>query len=230
MDAGRLEVTDDIGRLATALAGTPIDAIVGIPRGGLIVAAGLGYALAVDNVSALAFRYARRGGRVVVGKVLAEPVDVFGERVLLVEDGTDTGTLLAAARTYLERRYAAEVVTAALWVRRGSAFRPDVWLDEVDVLPSGRELLRPGPVGDCADGCTEHATCRSGRERSPEPSILASRSACRCHLCQEGQGTYDARCGQCDAVVRVVRGRAEEHDTTLDTGPARCPGSGEEHG
>lgn len=130
----------EIRRLAAKLA-PGWDAIVGIPRGGLVVAAGLGYALAVDNVSALSFRYHRSAGRVYVGKLLAEPVDVFGERVLLLEDGTDTGTLLTACRRYLEERYAAEVTTAALWVKRDAVFRPDVWVDEVDVLPSARELL-----------------------------------------------------------------------------------------
>lgn len=134
-------MADEIGRLAAKLTGQ-WDAIVGIPRGGLVVAAGLGYALAIDNVSAVSFRYLRRPGRVDVGKLLAEPVDVFGERVLLVEDGTDSGTLLTAGRRYLEERYAAEVSTAALWVKRDSPFRPGVWLEEVDVLPSGQELLR----------------------------------------------------------------------------------------
>ncbi len=45
------------------------------------------------------------------------------------------------AARYLKRR-GARVTTTALWVKRDASFRPDVWLEEVDVLPSGKELLR----------------------------------------------------------------------------------------
>ncbi len=47
---------------------------------------------------------------------------------------------------------------------------------------------------------------------------------CSCELCQSGEDRYDSRCGVCDALVEVIRGRVENHGTET----AMCPGSGEE--
>jgi hypothetical protein len=49
-------------------------------------------------------------------------------------------------------------------------------------------------------------------------------AGCRCEFCQSGEGNYPSRCGVCDALVMVERGRVEEHGT--ETGS--CAGSGEE--
>lgn len=54
----------------------------------------------------------------------------------------------------------------------------------------------------------------------------AAMAVCRCHLCQSGEDRYESRCGICDALITVVRGRVEEHGEE----GARCPGSGEDAG
>ncbi len=137
---------DTIGRLADKLAGQQFDHIVGIPRGGLIVAAGLGYRLDIPRIEPIVIDYVRDGnGR--AHPTAAYSLERFrtGQRILLVEDGTDTGRLLNFARLHLVGRGApADIVTAALWVRRGSPYRPDVWACEVDTLPSGATLLAGG--------------------------------------------------------------------------------------
>ncbi len=129
-------------RLAAKLPG-PWDQIIGIPRGGLIVAAALGYQLDVKRIESVVIDYVRDGdGR--AHPVSACSLERFqpGQRILLVEDGVDTGRLLNFARLHLRDRGApADITTAALWVRRGSPYRPDVWGEEVDVLPSGQTLL-----------------------------------------------------------------------------------------
>lgn len=132
-----------IDRLAAKLSGN-WDAIVGIPRGGLIVAAGLGYLLDVPRVASFTVGYVRRGPVPDIGAILAAPrATIRGEhrRILVVEDGTDTGTLLEAAAWWLRHYLSLQVVTAALWVKRPAAYRPDLWVEEVDTLPSGASLL-----------------------------------------------------------------------------------------
>lgn len=117
------------------------DAIVGIPRGGLIVAAGLGYALDIQDVQALGMAYTRNeDGLPYVIRITSAPTRARGTRVLLVEDATATGTLLDHAARYLKRR-GARVTTAAVWVSARHDYRPDVWLHAVDELPSGATLL-----------------------------------------------------------------------------------------
>lgn len=138
-------MNDLIGRLAGKLPG-PWDAIIGIPRGGLIVAALLGYALDVQRIESVVIDYVRDGnGR--AHPVAAYSMERFqvGQRILLVEDATDTGRLLNFARPHLADRGApADITTAALWVRKDSDYRPDVWLEEVDTLPSAQSLIVGG--------------------------------------------------------------------------------------
>ncbi len=134
-------MTDLIGRLATQLAGQRFDHIVGIPRGGLIVAAALAYRLGVTRVAAHGQDYHRpRSGPPFLGVIYARLQAVPGDRILLVEDGTDTGTLLDVARCWYAAEHA-DVTTAALWVLKDSPYRPDVWAAEVDVLPSAASLV-----------------------------------------------------------------------------------------
>lgn len=155
-------MTDPIGRLAARLTGR-WDAIVGIPRGGLIVAAGLGYALDVQDVQALGMAYTRNeAGLPHVIRITSAPTRARGARVLLVEDATATGTLLDHARRYLHRR-GARVTTTAVWVSAHHDYRPDVWLEAVDVLPSGRELLQ---TGSHAAGQPNRMEARGGTETS----------------------------------------------------------------
>lgn len=131
--------TAPIQQLAAKLPG-PWDAIVGIPRGGLIVASLLGYALDVQRVGAFAVEYERhQHGPPTLGSLWCSPdlSRARHRRVLLVEDSTATGTLIEDARAWHEFYLPqAEIVTAALWVSNLHDYRPDVWVEAVDVLPS----------------------------------------------------------------------------------------------
>lgn len=136
-----LVLSDDIRALAARLK-EPWDAIVGIPRGGLVVAAMLGYELGVRTVGAHGYHYERPagGGVPVVGRRYTSTRVTAFDSVLVVEDSTVTGTLLGqVAETY--RELGALVTTASIYVTEGETFRPDVWLHKVDEVPSGRVLL-----------------------------------------------------------------------------------------
>lgn len=133
-------MADPISRLAAKLDGW-YEQIVGIPRGGLIVAAALGYRLGIRDVGAFSTRYQRRtDGPPVITRVTCEPTIRRHSQVLLVEDGTASGTLMEYARTQLVIA-GANVITAALWVSKAHDYRPDVWVEAVDVLPSAASLL-----------------------------------------------------------------------------------------
>lgn len=130
-----------VGALASAVCGIEWDHIVGIPRGGLIVATLIGYRLENPRVSALTFAYTRddKGGAHPFA-VLCSPDIREGQDVLLVEDATDSGTLMEGGRSLL-RDHGADVMTAALWVRKSSPYRPDVWLGVAEELPSARDMF-----------------------------------------------------------------------------------------
>jgi hypoxanthine phosphoribosyltransferase len=132
--------SDLCDRLAAKIEGR-FDLIVGIPRGGLIVAAALGYRLDARDVGAFSTRYRRGDGPPVITRITCRPIVRQHSRVLVVEDGTASGTLLEHARRTLEEHDGADVTTAALWVSKGHGYRPDVWVEEVDTLPSGASLL-----------------------------------------------------------------------------------------
>lgn len=134
-------MSDLIKQLAAQLPGR-WDAIIGIPRGGLIVASLLGYELDVQRVASHSQDYRRHAdGPPTLGVIYARFQSVPGERLLVVEDATQTGTLLESARRWYTHEHVS-VTTAALWVSTLSTYRPDVWVSAVDVLPSVKELIR----------------------------------------------------------------------------------------
>lgn len=119
------------------------DAVVGIARGGAIVATTLAFML---NYEYFPIRLAKRGG---VVRVLVPPTrDCADKNVLLVDDLSRTGETFKIAMHELKRVGAHKIATCAL-VRREPGFRPDLAArtasaaDKV-VFPWGREMLVGG--------------------------------------------------------------------------------------
>lgn len=111
----------------------------------------------------------------------------------------------------------------------GMVDSPEVALEIVAAMRVVAAMIGPPCGCDPAAGveCRWHMTMitdgsrrESGRERSHDPAV------CTCQICQSGEDRYDSRCGVCDALVTVVRGRVEEHGTEEE----RCIGSGEDAG
>lgn len=175
---------DPIAALAANTPG-PWDWIVGIPRGGLVVAAALGYHLDVVRVGSYVVDYTRTGdGPPKVGDLRCVPPVAALDRVLVVEDSVDSGTLLEHARRHLANR-GAVVHTAALYVTAGSAYRPDVWVAEVDRVPPGRDLAAAVHVY-LSTGCLhgDHDYCQSTKQGSKIPAeckFCAAPCVCLCH-------------------------------------------------
>src|SRR4051795_3504059 len=128
---------DDLGRGARELAETVAaddyvpDMILGIARGGLLVAGALGYALGVKNTFTMNVEfYTGVDERLDVPMILPpvpDLVDFAETRVLIADDVADTGATLALVKDFLGGRVA-EVRAAVLYEKPRSTVRCEyVW-------------------------------------------------------------------------------------------------------
>jgi hypoxanthine phosphoribosyltransferase len=107
------------------------DWIVGIARGGLLLAGAVGYALPLKNIATINVEFytdvdQRREAPVVLPPVL-DLVDLAHTRVLVVDDVADTGETLQMVLDLL-RPTVEEVRSAVLYEKSRSAVHPDyVW-------------------------------------------------------------------------------------------------------
>jgi uncharacterized protein len=148
----------DVGQATRQLAeainddGFQPDVILAIARGGLIVAASLGYALGVKNTWTMNVEcYTGVDERLELPIILPpvpEFVDLEGARVLIADDVADTGATLALVKDYCGPRVG-ELRIATLYEKPHSAVRCDyVWrrTDRWIVFPwSAGPVLRPKP-------------------------------------------------------------------------------------
>lgn len=104
------------------------DAILGVVRGGLFVAAGLAYALDIKDVRHVNIEYYTDAG-----VTLSEPriigdvpylADLVDRRVLVADDVADTGATLEFVQRLLPKD--ADVRVAVLYAKPGSTFPPEV--------------------------------------------------------------------------------------------------------
>lgn len=133
--------------------------IVAITFGGIVPARAISEALGgipLAYFGAESYRPAEAGDRrqMAAGEEIAFARDLlktragFGNRVLIVDDLVDRGRTLRTCREWLRRHPAygidLEVSTACLWEKEGSAFTPDVCIDDVVPIPI------PGDSGGAA--------------------------------------------------------------------------------
>ncbi len=118
----------------------PVDAIVGVPRGGLLVAALLGYRLGIKDVSAAAFTYRRAGHDQPPEVVQVRCLPTYAEprRILVVEDAVVSLTLAGLARDALTAA-GHKVITAAVSVTPESV-KPDLWVREAPTVPTSDQF------------------------------------------------------------------------------------------
>lgn len=104
------------------------DAVLGVVRGGLFVAAGIAYALDLKDVRHVNVEYYTD-----VGETLPEPVlvgdaphlaDLVGRRVLVADDVADSGATLHFVRQFLPSD--AEVRVAVLYSKPSSTYPPEL--------------------------------------------------------------------------------------------------------
>ena len=119
--------------LATGLKdrGDSYDAVVGIPRGGLVLATYLAHRLEVKKVLS-------------TDQSLCEIMYGRAPRILLVDDISDSGETFKKVLYNKFRHYTGEIVTASLAMRWNTTFKPDaaamrVYTDEWLVFPWEKE-------------------------------------------------------------------------------------------
>jgi uncharacterized protein len=133
------------GRAGRELAQTVVDdgyrpdIILGIARGGLLVAGSLAYALSIKNLYLMNVEYYTGvGERLALPIVLPPALDLVGvedARMLIADDVADTGATLEVVRE-MSARQVAEVRCAVLYQKPGSRVdceyvwhRTDRWID-----------------------------------------------------------------------------------------------------
>lgn len=131
-------------KLAEMILGSPrgFDLVVAVLRGGYVVAKLLSDALSIPQIDVIEIKYYKD-----VGARMAEPVvtkkpyaDLKGKSVLLVDDVADTGATLAKAVSLLKELGVSDVVTAVLFYKPWSRFKPDYYVEVTDkwiVFPWG---------------------------------------------------------------------------------------------
>ncbi len=128
---------DELGRGARELAGAVVgdgyrpDMILGIARGGLLVAGALGYALGVKNTFTMNVEfYTGIDERLELPMILPpvpDLVDFHATRVLIADDVADTGATLRLVQEFCAGKVA-EVRCAVLYEKPRSAVRCEyVW-------------------------------------------------------------------------------------------------------
>ncbi len=128
---------DELGVGSKALArqvvadGFRPDFILGISRGGLLVAGALAYALGVKNTFTMSVEFYTGVDERLELPMLLPPipdlVDLQEERVLIADDVADTGQTLVLVKDFLEGRVA-EVKIAVLYEKPRSVMRCEyVW-------------------------------------------------------------------------------------------------------
>jgi hypoxanthine phosphoribosyltransferase len=137
MDEREVMTWDDLGRGGRARApagaadGYRPDMILGIARGGLLVAGGVGYALGIKNTFTMNVEfYTGVDERLDLPMILPpvpDLVDFQETRVLIADDVADTGATLQLVQEFC-RGKVAEVRCAVLYEKPRSAVRCDyVW-------------------------------------------------------------------------------------------------------
>lgn len=110
------------------------DVIVGIARGGWMVARIMSDLLNNSNVGNIKIEYYVDVGVRSEKPIVTQPVsvDVRGKRVLLVDDVADTGESLKVAVDHLKERGASEVRVATIHYKPWSVFEPDYWVRKTE--------------------------------------------------------------------------------------------------
>ena len=110
------------------------DVIIGIARGGWIVARLLSDLLDIDEVGSVRIQFYKSVGVTYHEPVVSQPVSISVEnkRILLCDDVSDTGYSLKTALNHVKERGAEIVKTATLHQKTKTILVPDFWVGKTD--------------------------------------------------------------------------------------------------
>lgn len=134
---GEVMTWDDLGTGARALAETVVadgyapDLVLGVSRGGLLVAGALAYALGIKNTATMSVEFYTGVDQRLELPMLLPPVpdlvDLATKRILIADDVADTGATLELVRDFCAGSVA-EARVAVLYEKSRSTVTPEyVW-------------------------------------------------------------------------------------------------------
>ena len=130
---------DEAYRLAKILAhkikksGFKPDLVIGIARGGLVPARVVCDFLLQKDLAAIKVEH--WGIAATLGKAEIKfplPIDIKGEKILIVDDVADTGDTFSVVMDYIKEKNPSEVKTAVLHYKTCSTCVPDYWAEKQD--------------------------------------------------------------------------------------------------
>ena len=151
---------DDLGAGARALAeeihadGWAPDLVLGISRGGLLLAGAIAYALGVKNTATISVEFYTGVDERLELPMLLPPVpdlvDLSRERVLIADDGADTGATLELVRDFCAGRVG-EARVAVLYEKSRSTIASDYVWRRTDSWITFPWSAAPPVTGDSAE-------------------------------------------------------------------------------
>lgn len=133
-------------RLARLLPEDGFDWYVAIARGGLVPACLLAQITGQDQIDTLCARSYVGMSKEQMSLAPKSYAHLEGLRVLVIDDLCDSGETMEAALAHLRRFSPAEIKTAALFVKQGSRFRPDYFIEE---RPAEKWIVFPWEADQC---------------------------------------------------------------------------------
>ncbi len=121
------------------------DVIVGVLRGGYIVARIVADALGVNDIGVVEVKFYKGIEEQAERPVITQPltIEIRGRKVLIVDDVVDSGRTLEVVSEQVRLRGAAEVRTAALYYKPRSIIKPDYLVVETE-----KWILFPWELGE----------------------------------------------------------------------------------
>lgn len=121
------------------------DVIVGVLRGGYIVARVVADALGISDIGVVEVKFYKGIGEQAERPVITQPLttEIRGRKVLIVDDVVDSGRTLEVVSEQVRLRGASEVRTAALYYKPRSIIKPDYLVVETD-----KWILFPWELGE----------------------------------------------------------------------------------
>lgn len=128
------KIHEAVFKLAQNIAreGLETDLIVGILRGGYIVARMLSDVIGTDNIGVVEVKFYRGIEERAERPIITQPLttDVKGKNVLIVDDVVDSGRTLEIVTEQVRLRGARSVKTAVLFYKPRSIIKPDFFAQE----------------------------------------------------------------------------------------------------
>ncbi len=121
------------------------DVIVGVLRGGYIVARILSDVLGLSDIGVVEVKFYKGVGEQAKRPVITQPLtaEIRGRKVLIVDDVVDSGRTLEVVSEQVRLRGATEVRTASLYYKPRSIIKPDYY-----VVETSKWVLFPWELGE----------------------------------------------------------------------------------